>query len=863
MDLERFLSQSGIFDEEWYRAHVLGRGDRDALVEHYLRYGLPTGMAPNAILQALESGISPGKIIDGPDIQVDLDVEVEFLRASDLFDTSTYLRLNPDVAQAGIDPLRHFCQFGWKELRSPATGFDVWWYWSTYLDPARELINPLLHYALFRGVKHLDTRPTPGTKQHPHAIQAGRKVRRICLFAGYDADGLVDDYVVAYLSQLSRHADVYYLADCHMQPGELARLGAFTKGAWAVRHGGYDFGSYSRLARELVGWDVIGQYDELLFANDSCYLVGDLGAVFQRMEASRCDWWGMQATKRNFSQGEPVPLDTVRCDMLPELECGYVNSLHVSSYFVAYRKPVIDDAGFRRQLDSVVAQKHKSHIILKYEIGLSRYLLQRGYRFDTFVPFLHPYHPLYTSTHFDLIGAGFPFFKRLLLTDNPLGVPGLRDWKRRLLEQAPAADVQVIQRNLSRIADDEKLQRSLSYTTAPDGAGLAPPLLQGAEFQAEDARTPSHDHWWAFPVCAFDSTFAGNERAVFEQVKDDPSIKKIILTRKKRIVVDGTNVVIAPLGSPEGQYHLLRARQVFVKHSPSVNARYPLSPRLHNFINLWHGIPLKRFGWASLDMQDSLPWLRRENGACRAVVASSRIDAMAMAAAFHPLRYEDMWQTGLPRNDFILCPEHRLPADLAGQQKDLEAALEGRRLLLFCPTFKNAQPDAYYRFSDAELGYLATWLRRNNAVLGVREHMADTMRTYSMMLESMGSMDLSSRQYPNIEVLYRSASALLTDYSSCAIDFMLTGRPVISFAYDLDRYMNEERGLFYDLEHVFPGVVCRDFEQLSAALDRLFEPRGTEAMGEYDLRRKLFFRHLDDHNSWRVVKKVRELYVNA
>ena len=87
---------------------------------------------------------------------------------------------------------------------------------------------------------------------------------------------------------------------------------------------------------------------------------------------------------------------------------------------------------------------------------------------------------------------------------------------------------------------------------------------------------------------------------------------------------------------------------------------------------------------------------------------------------------------------------------------------------------------------------------RHNAVLGVREHMADRARTYWHQLAPLGSIDLSNRRFPDLEVLYRVADGLVSDYSSCLVDFLLTGRPVASFAYDLDRYSEQERGLFYD-----------------------------------------------------------------
>ena len=180
---------------------------------------------------------------------------------------------------------------------------------------------------------------------------------------------------------------------------------------------------------------------------------------------------------------------------------------------------------------------------------------------------------------------------------------------------------------------------------------------------------------------------------------------------------------------------------------------------------------------------------------------------------------------------------------------------------MFLPTFKDGQADAYYRFEPEEVEWLQDWCRRHNAVIGVREHMADQARTYSRALARLEPIDLSSRRYPDLEVLYRAADALLSDYSSCLIDFTLTGRPVISFAYDLDRYASEERGLFYDLDDVLPGPVCRTFEELTAALNGVFEPVTPDQREDYEWRRSLFFDHLDDGASWRVVARVKSLYL--
>jgi CDP-glycerol glycerophosphotransferase (TagB/SpsB family) len=791
-------------------------------------------------------------------------VEVALIRAAGAVHEAGYLEHYVPEVEPGTDAIDHYCRRGWRAQANPSLEFDTWWYRHQYLGLEQRSVNPLVHYLLkgrHEGAlplmpQHAELPPTP-------AAAPGSPPRRVCLFAAYDIDGVVDDYVVAYLRDLSRFADVFYLADGFIPDDELAKLAPYTRGAWSRPHGAYDFGSLSILAGELVGWETIETYDELVFANDSAFLLRPLDEVFARMDAQDCDWWGLQATKRDFERpdgrSERLPDAAVRA-MVGRPQWHQVNQLHVSSYLLVLRRPALLEPEVRRLLAEVRPEKMKSQVILKYEVGLSRVLLAAGHRFATFVEGLYPYHPLYTSDFFELAADGFPLLKRNFIAENARNAPGLSRWKERVLEAVPEADVEMFERNLLRVAADDRLQRSFSVERGADGTLVTADQLSDDAVAALDRSTPTYDHWWAFPVCAYDHTFAGNERAVFEQVRDDPSIKKIILTRSRRIEVSGENVVVLPLTSPEGQAHAVRSRFVFIKHAPTVNVPYPLDPDQHDFVNLWHGIPLKRFGMASVDASTNDKVVAEHLG-CRSVVTSSAIDTLAMTAAFHPLTREHMWQTGLPRNDFVVRATADLPPDLAAQRTRLLDELDGRRLVMFLPTFKKDQADAYYHFTASDLAWLRDWSVRHHAVIGLREHMADQARVYSSLLGPLDPVNLSSRRYPDLEVLYGAADALVSDYSSCLVDFMLTGKPVVSFAYDLDRYANEERGLFYDLDQVLPGPVARDFGQLASALDGVFVPRTPEQDEEYDWKRRIFFEHLDDGNARRVVTRVRELAV--
>ena len=65
------------------------------------------------------------------------------------FDSAYYLKQNPDVAAAGLDPYMHFITYGWKEGRAPDAFFDVNYYQQQNPDVAASGINPLLHYRLY------------------------------------------------------------------------------------------------------------------------------------------------------------------------------------------------------------------------------------------------------------------------------------------------------------------------------------------------------------------------------------------------------------------------------------------------------------------------------------------------------------------------------------------------------------------------------------------------------------------------------------------------------------------------------------------------------------------------------------------
>lgn len=89
-------------------------------------------------------GAAPARAAPEPPIAL---TEQEAAVAAE-FDAAFYLAANPDVAAAGMDPLRHFLRTGWLEGRDPTPRFSVRDYLELHPDIAGSGVNPFAHYLL-------------------------------------------------------------------------------------------------------------------------------------------------------------------------------------------------------------------------------------------------------------------------------------------------------------------------------------------------------------------------------------------------------------------------------------------------------------------------------------------------------------------------------------------------------------------------------------------------------------------------------------------------------------------------------------------------------------------------------------------
>ena len=195
-------------------------------------------------------------------------------------------------------------------------------------------------------------------------------MKRAVVFAHYDKDNIIDNYVIYYIKALKEAGcDVVFVSCKELSSLELKKLDGLVIHTITENHDEYDFGSYKRGFLYLK--PVLTNYDELIFANDSCYgPIYPISQVFDKMEKENCDFWGI--TKNNFGYKKSI---------------GHLFAKrpHIQSYFIAFKKNIFTSKDFYKFMISIAHQNNKKLVISKYEIGLTEFLTEKGYKYKVLV----------------------------------------------------------------------------------------------------------------------------------------------------------------------------------------------------------------------------------------------------------------------------------------------------------------------------------------------------------------------------------------------------------------------------------------------------------------------------------------------
>ena len=296
--------------------------------------------------------------------------------------------------------------------------------------------------------------------------------------------------------------------------------------------------------------------------------------------------------------------------------------------------------------------------------------------------------------------------------------------------------------------------------------------------------------WWGW------NNFSWNTKAMFLYFLKKNNTKQIFyLTRNKKLFKSNIPNLVK-INSIKWYWLFIRAEIIFINNWTWDVSNSSQQLWKFKIINLWHWDPIKQI-WINSNLKLQNNFLFRlsfklfNNKNIKFITTSSKISANNLKNAFITNNIKVTW---LARNDiFFKWNEYLEFYDI----KKILNIYNYNKIIIYTPTFrdnkKNISP-----FSNSFLSQLNKYLKINNYIFLIKWH----PNTNIILSKKHSNIkDISKIEF-DIQELLKYTDLMITDYSSIYIDFLLTYKPIIFYAYDLEKYLKKNRDMYFNYKDV-------------------------------------------------------------
>ena len=312
--------------------------------------------------------------------------------------------------------------------------------------------------------------------------------------------------------------------------------------------------------------------------------------------------------------------------------------------------------------------------------------------------------------------------------------------------------------------------------------------------------------------------YADNARYLFEYVrKEHPDIDCIWQTKDEQVYrsLREKNIPVQIIGS-EASRRTQKKAGVAVFTNGMDDFGYEGDVFGAILVCLWHGFGTKK-GYRQLYIQPN-PLKRWISNLKWDIFSWTKRDLTIVVSEYTKRQYTEMFRLKHPE-DILIAGQARY--DAFAQEKRLEDAfrslewtekLKGKRILLYMPTF---QPEA------------GPVIRRMEEIISSKDIRDVLQETNSVLVNKLhylnrGSLEstetaimLNDGDVKDVQSLLQVADVLITDYSSCAVDFSLLGKPILFFVPDIQK---ERPSLIAEMDDICSVNRAETTEELAACI---------------------------------------------
>lgn len=268
------------------------------------------------------------------------------------------------------------------------------------------------------------------------------------------------------------------------------------------------------------------------------------------------------------------------------------------------------------------------------------------------------------------------------------------------------------------------------------------------------------------------------------------------------------------------------------------------------YIQTWHGsLGIKKIEKLVNCLTVDKKWTQY------AIKNSKMVDYWISNSKFETNVYkESFWDVktikefGHPRNDIFFKDTKKYSKKV----KEFYNIKEDTKILLYAPSFREDESLKYYQLDYQKVQNTLETITGDRWIITTRLHPRIAKFSEILLNEQKNVIDVS--WYPDIQELLVSADCMITDYSSCIFDFMLSRKPAFIYATDIEDY-NSERGFYYPLKST-PFPIAKNNEELIKNIENFDNDKYQTNVEEF-LKEKGCID--DGHASERVVNLIKEL----
>lgn len=297
-------------------------------------------------------------------------------------------------------------------------------------------------------------------------------------------------------------------------------------------------------------------------------------------------------------------------------------------------------------------------------------------------------------------------------------------------------------------------------------------------------------------------SFAGKKyddspKAIYKKMLNDERFKnyKFVWVFKNPENFNVPGAVKIKKWTPKYIYYTLKARCVVTDMGVNIE-NYKREEKF--YVNTWHGTPIKKLeGYVAAKPAADI----------MCVQGKYEVDIFARAFEISP---DKIIISGLPRNDILANYD-------SGLRDEIRSKLslpKNKKIIFYCPTFRNyekLQNRIDFAHSLKIPVNLKEWEKKlgKDYIILFRAHHA-VVKTLDIQFDDF-VYDFSNYEYLNDLMI--ASDILISDYSGILFDYSIMGKPMLCFAYDYEKYM-ENRGMYIDIRKELPCEVAYDEDTL-------------------------------------------------